>query len=246
MASRYSASSLLQACQLRPLRSLIEAAARCSASLPRICRCPSSVFGTRTPSRKSADPMPVPSVSISTVPTSPRPAPKRISARPAASASLPTISERPSASAKSVSAGVPIQDGSMLAAVLTTPSMITAGKPMPACSARGSSATSPAVALITAFGVAGWGVGTRTRSVMSSPLVVSTTAALMPVPPTSMPINSMPASALARLPRARARSHGTLRPPSAGRFCCDTEAPRQAAPHSSHTTAEETRSCSSE
>ena len=45
MTSMYSARSLLQACQLRPLRSLIDAAARCSASLPRICRCPSSVFG---------------------------------------------------------------------------------------------------------------------------------------------------------------------------------------------------------
>ena len=69
MRSMYSASTLLQACQLRPLRSLTEAAARSSASLPRICRCPSSVFGTRTPSRKSADPIPVPSVSISTVPS---------------------------------------------------------------------------------------------------------------------------------------------------------------------------------
>ena len=70
----------------------------------------------------------------------------------------------------------------MLAAVLTTPPRITAGKPTPACSSGGRSAISPAVALMMAFGVGGCGVSTRTRGVVSSPVAVSTTAALMPRP----------------------------------------------------------------
>ena len=40
--------------------------------------CPNSVFGTSVPSMKSALPMPVPSVSISTVPDLPAPAPGRV------------------------------------------------------------------------------------------------------------------------------------------------------------------------
>ena len=71
--------------------------ARFSASLPRSSRWPSSVLGTRAPSTNNALPMPVPSVTIITTPCLLRPAPKRISARPAASASLSTTNGRPTA-----------------------------------------------------------------------------------------------------------------------------------------------------
>ena len=56
---------------------------------------PNSVFGTRMPSMNSALPIPVPSVSISTVPCWPTPAPNFISATPAASASLTTATFSP-------------------------------------------------------------------------------------------------------------------------------------------------------
>src|SRR4029453_2683857 len=55
------------------------AAARTSASLPRISICPSSVLGTRCPSRNRAVPIPVPRVTIRTTPLRPRPTPKYIS-----------------------------------------------------------------------------------------------------------------------------------------------------------------------
>jgi hypothetical protein len=78
----------------------------------------------------------------------------------------------------------------MLAADLATPPRITAGNPMPTGRSIGRPAISLAVAFATAFGVAGCGVSTRTRGVVSSPVAVSTMAALMPDPPTSMPIIS--------------------------------------------------------
>ena len=66
-----------------------------SASLPSTSMCPSSEFGTSAPSSSSAVPMPVPTVTMSTTPRRPRAAPKRASARPAASASLSTAHGRP-------------------------------------------------------------------------------------------------------------------------------------------------------
>ena len=96
MATRCSSRSDAQAFHDRPRRIRALAAERRSASRPRISMWPSSVFGTRTPSTNSADPRPVPRVSTNTVPVLPRPAPKRISATPAASASLTIVTSRDS------------------------------------------------------------------------------------------------------------------------------------------------------
>ena len=59
-----------------------------SAARPRISIWPNSVFGTRTPSLNTPDPTPVPRVRKMTTPGWSLPTPKRISAIPAASASL--------------------------------------------------------------------------------------------------------------------------------------------------------------
>ena len=80
----------------------------------------------------SALPIPVPRVSISTVPFWPTPAPNLISASPAASASLITVTSRPVAFANRSRASKSIQDLSTLAAVLVTPSVTTPGNVMPA------------------------------------------------------------------------------------------------------------------
>src|SRR5712691_889150 len=93
--------------------------------------CPNSVFGTSTPWLNSALPIPVPKVSISTVPFSPIPAPNVISATPAASASFSTRTGLPAAWPNSAPVSIPIQAGSRLAAVLVTPSVTTPGKVMP-------------------------------------------------------------------------------------------------------------------
>src|SRR4051812_41010237 len=76
-------------------------------------------------------PIPVPKVSRITTPDTPRAAPKRTSARPAASASLSTVTSRPVALENTASTSVPIQDGSTLAADRATPLLITAGKVAP-------------------------------------------------------------------------------------------------------------------
>jgi hypothetical protein len=75
--------------------------------------------------------MPVPKVSMRTTPRRSRPAPYRISAMPAASASL-SVSTVPGTSASSpASTSVPIQLLSTLAAVCATPFFITPGKVTP-------------------------------------------------------------------------------------------------------------------
>ena len=94
IAWRCSSRSFAQAFHDRPRRVRATAADRRSASRPRISMWPSSVFGTSTPSLNMPEPRPVPRVSTNTTPRSPRPAPKRISARPAASASLRTTTGR--------------------------------------------------------------------------------------------------------------------------------------------------------
>ncbi len=64
------------------------------------------------PSRKIADPMPVPKVTKMMTPLRPLPAPNRISATPAASASLTTVTGPPTCWEKSAAAFVPTQEGS--------------------------------------------------------------------------------------------------------------------------------------
>ncbi len=161
---------------------------------------PSSRFGTRTPSTNSAEPMPVPSVRTRTVPRTPRPAPKRISATAAASASLSTVTGRPIAAVKSSGAGSPTHDASRLAIISTRPPTIGPGTPTPTGPCVGpSDATSAAAAATTADGVAGWGVGTRTRSPIRTPRRESTTPALIPDPPMSTPMRPL----MPRPPRSR-------------------------------------------
>src|SRR3954454_4329511 len=79
----------------------------------------------------------------------------------------------------------------MLAAERTSPCWTTAGTVTPTavfssmCSLKCS--TSCATTSITASGVAGFGVRIFLRFVVHSPLLSSTTAPLMPLPPMSMP-----------------------------------------------------------
>ena len=134
-------------------------------------------------------------------PFTPLPAPNRISARPAASASFRTTHRRPTASENFSAAFTPIQDGSMLAAVIAVPSTSADGRPMPTGPvSRPSAATTPAVASTTASGTAGCGVSTRILSPISSPRRASTSPALMPLPPMSTPIRPV---VIAECPRCR-------------------------------------------
>jgi hypothetical protein len=90
--------------------------------------------------------MPVPKVSISTTPARSRPAPKRISAIPAASASF-RVSTVPGMSASSpASTSVPIHDLSTFAAVCATPFFMTPGNVTPTRSVHPNDATIPATA----------------------------------------------------------------------------------------------------
>ena len=68
-------SSEAHASQLKFFSTLTRPAARSSASWPRTCKCPNSVFGTSFPSTNSALPIPVPRVSNRTVPATSRAAP---------------------------------------------------------------------------------------------------------------------------------------------------------------------------
>ena len=131
--------------------------------------------------------MPVPRVITATTPAVPRPAPKRTSAIPAASASLSTVTGRPVTFEKNSAASTPIQVGSICDAVSTIPLRTTAGMAKPTGPATSMCRrTSPTTAAM-ACGVAGDGVGNRIRSMVSSPVAMSTGATLIPVPPMSTP-----------------------------------------------------------
>src|SRR5215218_5787102 len=184
---RYSSRRLAYSSQLRSslLRAL--SAARCSASLPLTSMCPNSVLGTSRPPTKREVPMPVPSVSIRTTPSCSLPAPQRISARPAASASLTTLTGESSSLRSASSRSKPIADLSMFAAVCTTPPLTTAGKPQPTGPCHPASRITSTVVSTIASGVAGLGVLILTLSLTSSPVSVSTGAPLIPEPPTSIP-----------------------------------------------------------
>ncbi len=187
MCSRYSLTFLAQCFQLMSCAVLARSEARSSASLPRISRCPNSVFGTRTPSMNSALPIPVPSVTMCTVPGSPFPAPNVISATPAASASFSSRTSCPAALDSIVRASSPIHFGFRLAAVRVTPLITTPGKVTPVGPDQEKASTSLCTTSATAFGTAGRGVAIFTRSATKVPVSRSTGAALIPVPPISMP-----------------------------------------------------------
>ncbi len=184
---RYSSTRPAHLPQLRSCSSLACSEARDSASRPRISMCPNSVLGTSTPPANSALPIPVPNVSISTVPRSPTPAPNVISATPAASASFRTPAGFPMALPNSEAASAPIQDLSRLAAVLVTPLVTTPGKVMPTGPDQLNEVVSSFTTPATASGRAGRGVSIFCRSASSFPVATSTGAPLMPVPPMSMP-----------------------------------------------------------
>ncbi len=184
--------------------------------------CPNSVFGTSRPSTNSADPMPVPSVRMRTVPVVSRPAPKRISASPAASASFVILTGRASSAAMAASAANPTQEESMLAAVIVTPPIVTDGIPTPTGTsgpAPASCATLSTMSRMTAmhfWGVEGFGVLRRIRWLTSSPDSVSTTAVLMPLPPMSTPIASLPVAMFPSRPPGRGFRTGGERPTGNG------------------------------
>ena len=75
----------------------------------------------------------------------------------------------------------------MLAVVRATPRWIAAAKPMPMEPDQRCCSTSARRVAPTDSGVAGWGEAMRRRSLASSPVAVSITAPLIPVPPTSIP-----------------------------------------------------------
>ena len=89
------------------------------------------MFGSSTPSWNTAHPMPVPNVIMMTTPPSSRPAPKRISAMPAASASFRARTGRPIRAPTFSAMFTPIHSFPMFAAVFTAPPMITPGKVRP-------------------------------------------------------------------------------------------------------------------
>jgi hypothetical protein len=83
----------------------------------------------------------------------------------------------------------------MFAAECTTPLRTTPGTVTPTGPvASGNRLTSSAITSATASGVEGCGVSMRCRSVAKSPTMRSTGAALMPLPPKSMPIGLVMAS----------------------------------------------------
>ena len=86
----------------------------------------------------------------------------------------------------------------MCDAVSTIPPRTTAGTATPPGPAIPISFRTPSTAAATACGVAGDGVGNRIRSAASSPVAMSTGAALIPVPPISTPTTRL--DAISRLP----------------------------------------------
>ncbi len=145
------------------------------------------MLGSRLPSTKMAVPMPVPKVSMMTTPSRRLPAPKAISANPAASASLSTRTGQPVVRSKRVTASTPIQESSTLAAVRTVRWWTMAGKVQPMAPRHSKCRASCPTTSATASGSEGSGVGMRWRGPASSPVARSTGAPLMPLPPMSMP-----------------------------------------------------------
>src|ERR1019366_7972476 len=131
--------------------------------------------------------MPVPSVSRSVLPWKPRPAPKVISARAAAAASLVSVTGQPVAFAKSSSPSQPMNFRWRFAEVRMREPWMTPGNPTPMdprhLKCRATSATSFAIAV----GVTRPGVSMRKRSATSRPVFVSTGAPLSAETPMSMP-----------------------------------------------------------
>ena len=127
------------------------------------------------PSMNTPDPTPVPRVRKMTTPGLPRPIPKRISAIPAASASLMIVTGRPITGSVVRRPGSRSTPDRCCAADLSAPSMVTPGRPTPTGVASprpldlASRLTTRATEASTASGVDGWGVATRMRSDRNRP-----------------------------------------------------------------------------
>ncbi len=155
------------------------------------------------PLTNRALPIPVPSVTIRTVPGSPLPAPNVISAMPAASASFSSRISCPAALASKDRASRPIHPLSRLAAVRVTPFITTPGKVTPMGPDQEKACTSWLTTPATACGADGCGVAIFTRSARNLPVSRSTGAAFVPVPPISMPSACMLAPSPSRAAPSR-------------------------------------------
>jgi len=149
----------------------------------------------------SAEPMPVPKVSTNTAPSRPRPAPKRISAMPAASASFSTVQGLPEAHCSRLPASAPIQEGCTWAAVSALPALITEGNPSPSGPWVRRAEPEDNTASMTAVGVEGCGRGRVSSAPARLPRSTSTGASLIEEPPTSTPSSTV-LTALRRGPSA--------------------------------------------
>ena len=203
IACRCSSRSMAQAFHDRPRR--VRAAGGGSAFRGSRRGSPSArtrCSGRASPSMNTPEPTPVPSVRKMTTPGWSLPIPNRISAIPAASASLTIETGRLEDLAESfddgevdprrvdVGGGLDLRRRSSRRAARRRPGVRASAGP-----ALTSRFTSRPIEAMTASGVDGVGVGTRRRSDTSWPVSTSTTAALIPLPPTSTPIASLgPAS----------------------------------------------------
>src|SRR5690625_4085840 len=117
---------------------------------------------------------------------------------------------------------------------MATPSWTTAGKVTPTGTPRPISKDSTKAVTVsaTASGVEGWGVGIRRRSADSAPVLRSTGAPLMPLPPISTPKAFLIMTVLVLVSRvagrpagrrgqcAKDRPSGPARPDPHGRSSC--------------------------
>ena len=199
--SRCSSRSAAHAFHDSPRLTRAAAADRRSAARPRISIWPNSVFGTSTPSTNTPDPTPVPRVRKMTTPGLSFPTPKRISAIPAASASLMMKTGRLSSLPIRSTTGKSIQAGSMLRGGLQRAVDGHAGQ-ADADRGRRRRGRSDLTRRLTSRrdrgddGLRGRGHRASARGAAPSAAVrhsTSTTAALIPLPPTSMPM-AMPAA----------------------------------------------------
>ncbi len=153
--------------------------------------------------------MPVPSVTTTTTPPFPRPAPNRISAIPAASASLRTTMSRMSRSANRAAASVPSQERRRFAALPITPPRTMPGNVMPIGPSPPTRSTTVATASATDLGDGREGVSMRVRSPSKAPVARSTRPPLIPLPPISIPTREAEAGSSALPPAGLRRSSFT-------------------------------------
>ena len=105
----------------------------------------------------------------------------------AASASLTMKKSLPVLDLNNASTWVNCHDLSRLPCCMAFPFLMTVGNEIPTGPFQSKESINVFSSLATLSGVAGFGVGTRSRSLKSSPVLLSTMAPFMPVPPMSIP-----------------------------------------------------------